>query len=135
MAPNPCDEKISAYPKHVQLALTQMRARILQLAADNTLGKVEQTLKWGELSFSVKNGSPIRLDWKDSQPHNYYLYFNCQSKLVDTFKELYSRELEIEGNRAIVLSLSDPIEDKIIDHCLTLALTYHKVKHLPLLGA
>lgn len=135
MKQNLFEEKMSAYPKHVQCVLVKMRERILRLAASNALGNVEQTLKWGELSFNVKYGSPIRLDWKTIQPNNYYLYFNCQSKLVDTFKELYSNELVFEGNRAIVLSLNEPIDDKAINHCLTLALTYHKIKHLPLLGA
>ena len=51
------------------------------------------------------------------------------------FRELYAEELEFQGNRAIILSLSQPLPEAVIKHCLELALTYQQRKHLPLLGA
>jgi len=127
--------KFSQYPPNISTALNALRELIYSLVDELELGDIEETLKWGEPSFKVKSGSPIRIDWKAATPDNYYLFFNCQTKLVDTFRELYSDVLEFQGNRAIVLTLKQPLEEAKIKHCLTLALTYQKVKHLPLLGA
>jgi len=127
--------KFSQYPANISTALNALRKLIYSLVDELELGDIEETLKWGEPSFKVKTGSPRRIDWKEATPDNYYLFFNCQTKLVDTFRELYSDVLEFQGNRAIVLTLNQPLEEAKIKHCLTLALTYQKVKHLPLLGA
>lgn len=122
------------YPNNVRPKLLELRTLIFQLAADLQLGDVEETLKWGEPSYNVKFGTSIRLDWKLKSPNNYYLFFNCNTKLVDTFKELYGDELVFQGNRAIVLNLLEQLPKQAIEHCIKLGLTYHKVKHLPLLG-
>ena len=127
--------KLSQYPANISTALNALRKLIYSLVDELELGDIEETLKWGEPSFKVKTGSPIRIDWKAATPDNYYLFFHCQTKLIDTFRELYSDVLEFQGNRAIVLTLKPLIPEAKIKHCLTLALTYQKVKHLPLLGA
>ena len=127
--------RFNDYPDSARVKLEYLRSLILQVAANLALGEVEESLKWGELSFSVKTGSPIRIDWKLKFPNNYYLFFNCKTKLVDTFRELYGDVLEFQGNRAIVLKLSEPIPEKIVKHCIELSLTYQKRKQLPLLGA
>lgn len=123
------------YPEEARKKLSDLRALILNIASELELGEVEETLKWGEPSYSVQSGSPIRIDWKLKSPSNYYLFFNCKTTLVDTFRELHADELEFQGNRAIVLRLSEPLPEQAIMHCITLGLTYQKVKDLPLLGA
>ncbi|MDK1286822.1 DUF1801 domain-containing protein [Pseudoalteromonas umbrosa] len=122
------------YPEHVRDRLELLREVIFQVAHELDLGDVEESLKWGEPSYKVALGSPVRIDWKPKTPNNYFLYFHCQTKLVDTFRELYSEALEFNGNRAIVLPLTEPLPKSIIKHCLELALTYQQRKHLPLLG-
>ncbi len=123
------------YPENARARLMQLRAFIYELAEQLTSNTVEESLKWGEPSYRVKSGSPIRMDWKQKTPDHYYLFFHCQTKLVDTFRELYGEQLRFEGNRAIVLPLTQPLPEAPIRHCLTLALTYQQRKHLPLLGA
>ena len=127
--------RFEEYPGKVRLRLEELRTLILKLASDLELGEVEVSLKWGEHSYSVKTGSPIRTDWKLKSPNQYYLFFNCQTKLIDTFRELHNDTLEFQGNRAIVLSLSSSLPEAEIKNCLELALTYQQRKHLPLLGA
>lgn len=127
-------DKFKTYPEDVKTKLVEIRTMIYQLASNLTLGEVDETLKWGEPSYSVKSGSPIRIDWKAKTPNNYYLFFNCNTKLVATFRELYVDELEFQGNRAIVLNRSSPVPKQALSRCITLGLTYHQVKHLPLLG-
>ena len=127
--------KINSYPKSVQSYLFELRSLVLTTAKTLNLGEVEESLKWGEPSYSVKGGSPIRIDWKPKSPNCIYLFFVCSTKLVDTFKELYGDELIFEGNRAIVLNMSERLPIDGLRHCIELALNYEKVKHLPLLGA
>ncbi|HIF5972219.1 TPA: DUF1801 domain-containing protein [Vibrio parahaemolyticus] len=122
------------YPDNARVRLEELRNLVFQVASELELGEVDETLKWGEPSYSVKTGSPLRMDWKLKSPNSYYLFFNCQTKLIDIFRELYSDELVFQGNRAIVLSLSKPLPETVIKSCLELALTYHQRKNLPLLG-
>ncbi|WP_427979588.1 DUF1801 domain-containing protein [Agarivorans sp.] len=129
------NQRFKVYPENACIRLEQLRSLVMQIASELGLGEVEESLKWGEPSYRVKTGSPVRLDWKQQSPDYYYLFFHCQTRLVDTFRELYAEELEFQGNRAIILSLSQPLPEAVIKHCLELALTYQQRKHLPLLGA
>jgi hypothetical protein len=128
-------DKFDRYPKHVAPLLLKLRSIMFSVAEDCNLGTVEETLKWGEPSYLVKGGSAVRMDWKPQTPDRYFLFFHCQTKLVDTFRELYSSSLEFQGNRAIVLGVEKELPEKVIRHCIALAFRYKAIKHLPLLGA
>lgn len=124
------------YPKSVKTQLLDLRELVLNTASEiDGLEKLEETLKWGEPSYLTKHGSTLRMDWKKKNPNQFALYFKCTSKLVETFKVLYKDKLRFEGTRAILFNLDEKIPEKEIKNCITLALTYHKIKHLPLLGA
>jgi hypothetical protein len=127
-------EKFDSYPRHIKPLILQLRELVFSVADDLNLGEIDETLKWGEPSYQVKNGSPVRMDWKPKSPNQYLLFFHCQTKLVDTFRELYSGVLEFEGNRAIVLHTNKDLQKKIIRHCIEMAMRYKSIKHLPLLG-
>lgn len=123
------------YPDHVRPKMMHLRQLILDTASETeSIKKLEETLSWGEPSYKTKTGSTIRMDWKKKQPDQYAMYFTCTTSLVDTFRKLYRNKLTFEGNRAIVFDLSDDIPDMELKHCISLALTYHKVKHLPMLA-
>ncbi len=128
-------EKIDSYPEDIKLLILQLRKIVFSVAEDLNLGKIDEALKWGEPSYQVKSGSPVRMDWKPKNPNQYFLFFHCQTKLVDTFRELYPEILELDGNRAIVLGVNKAIPQKVIRHCIELAMTYKNIRHLPLLGA
>jgi hypothetical protein len=129
-------DKFESYPGFVRKRMYELRNLVIQAASDvDGLEKLEETLKWGEPSYITKNGSTIRMNWKESKPDEYAMYFHCQTKLVDTFKELYRDKFKFEGNRAIVFSCNEKIAENELKHCISIALNYHKLKHLPLLGA
>lgn len=128
-------QKFDSYPEKIRPLMYLLRELVLSIAEEGDLGEVEETLKWGEPSYRVNGGSLVRMDWKPKDPGHYYLFFHCQTKLVDTFRELYSGRLEFQGNRAIVLSVDRRRPDAIIRHCIELAFKYQSIKHLPLLGA
>lgn len=124
------------YPKNVKEQLLNLRELILNTATDiNGLVELEETLKWGEPSYLTKHGSTLRIDWKEKTPDQIAMYFKCTSKLVPTFKKIYGNIFNFEGNRALLFKLDNHIPEKELKHCIAMALTYHKIKHLPLLGA
>ena len=123
------------YPDHVRDKMTHLRNFILETASEiEGITTIEETLKWGEPSYLTKKGSTIRIDWKKKKPDQYAIYFNCSSRLVETFRMVYKDTFEFEGNRAIVFQLNDVLPKDELKKCLTAGLTYHKVKQLPLLG-
>ena len=82
----------------------------------------------------TKKGSTLRIAWKPKTPDYYGMYFQCSSRLVPTFKRVYSDAFSFEGNRAIIFNLYDPIPEEELKVCIRAALIYHTVKHLPTLG-
>jgi len=95
---------------------------------------LEETLKWGEPSFVTKNGSTLRMDWKEKMPNQYAMYFQCTSRLVDTFRLVFDDKFQFEGKRAIVFQLNRKIPESELKECIKASLTYHKVKGLITLG-
>lgn len=79
-------------------------------------------------------GSTVRIDWKTKTPDNYYTFFNCNTTLVETFRRVYDGIFEFEGNRAIVFHRDADLPIGEVRHCISLALRYHEIKHLPMLG-
>lgn len=125
-----------SYPGDVRPKLLQLRQLVMDVA-DNLpdIGGVEETLKWGEPSYLAKGGSTLRIGWKPARPDCFAMYFNCNSKLVDTFKELYPDLFAFEKNRAIIFHRENNVPVTALKHCIELSLRYHKIKHLPLLGS
>jgi hypothetical protein len=127
--------KFKGYPKTVKPKLKYLRHLIIETAKEiEDLAEIEEALKWGEPSYLVKQGSTIRIDWKSKSPNQYAIYFKCTSKLVPTFKAVFGNTFKYEDNRAILFDLEEEIPEKELKEFIELALTYHKIKHKPLLG-
>lgn len=123
------------YPREIRSKMMHLRQLILDIADETEdINHLEEKLSWGEPSYKTKTGSTVRIDWKESEPDQYAMYFTCTTSLVDTFRKLYGDKFQFEGNRAITFNISDNLPESELKRCITLALTYHKVKHLPLLG-
>ena len=131
----PSDPKVAAafssYPKQVRTRLLALRRLILETAsATDGVGPLEETLKWGQVSYLTresKSGSTIRIDQVKSESGRYALYFHCQTDLVETFRRHYP-ELAYGGNRCILLDASKEMPKHVLRHCVALALTYHANK-------
>ena len=125
--------KFDSYPADLRPRLEELRRLIF--AAARNLGRVpEETLKWGEPAYLVQGGSTVRFDWKPKRPEFCAVYFICNTKLVETFREIYPAHFEFEGNRALLIDLAQPFPQAELQHCLEIAFSYHRLKHLPLLG-
>lgn len=129
-------EKINACPQEARTALLHLRELIFETAAESAeVTGFRETLKWGQPSYVTSSGSTMRIHWQPDTPDRCYLYFHCQTRLVETFRELYRDLFEFQGNRAIVLPTTGEIPTGPLKHCISMALQYHRVKHLPMLGA
>ena len=129
------EEVFKSYPDNIRIKMLFLRQLVLETAKElDSVKIVEETIKWGEPSYLTKSGSTIRMDRKKSKPEKYAMYFHCKTKLVDTFKELYKDKFEFDGNRAIIFNTNDRVPVNELKHCISLSLTYHDIKHLPMLG-
>ena len=131
MAPD-VEVKFAGYPPRLRDKLLRLRRLIFETAAATAgVGELEETLKWGQPSYLTlrpKTGSTIRIDRADPAGARYAMYFHCQSRLVETFRELYPDRFRFEGNRSLVFALDDPVPEGALRHCIALALTYHHNK-------
>ena len=123
------------YPEAMRVKMMRLRQLVLDTASETEgVNGLEETLKWGEPSYLARGGSTVRMDWKKRAPDRYSIYFNCNTPLVKTFKRIYGDTFSFEGKRAIVFGETDELAVDELKHCVSTALTYHHVKHLPFLG-
>lgn len=129
------NEIFANYPGKVRDKMHYLRELVIETAEETEgVDELEETLKWGEPAFVTKNGSTLRMDWKEKAPNQYAMYFQCSSRLVDTFRLVFGNRFQFEGNRAIVFLLNQQIPVSELKECIRATLTYHKVKHLLTLG-
>ncbi len=132
----PMDAAVKAvfesYSPAAQARLQALRWIIFDVAAaEEAIGPLEETLKWGQISYLTpitKSGSTLRIDALDDD--RLALYVNCRTTLVDTFRTFYDDTLEFEGHRCVKFSMEDERQIDAIVHCIILTLTYHRHKHV-----
>lgn len=128
-------DKLKSYPDFVRDKMQFLRELVLKTAQEiPEVTNLEETLKWGEPSFLNKNGSTLRMDWKEKTPNHYQMYFKCTSRLVETFKLVFGDLFEYEKNRAIIFQLDQEIPVTELKKCIKATLVYHKVKNDLTLG-
>lgn len=129
------NEIFASYPDEVRSKMEFLKELVIKTAEETEeIDEMEITLKWGEPSFITKHGSTLRMDWKGKSPEQYAMYFQCTSRLVDTFRFVFDRTFQYEGNRAIIFHLNKKPPVQELKQCIRATLTYHKVKHLLTLG-
>ena len=129
------EEVFKNYPNFVRPQLEYLRT-LIRKTAEETEGvtQLEETLKWNEPSFITKIGSTFRIDWKEKHAKQYAIYFQCSSRLIDTFRLVFNDVFNFEGKRAIIFRIDQEIPETELKQCIRTALTYYKVKHLVTLG-
>lgn len=121
-------EKFESYAPATRQQVLALRRLVLEAAAATPgVGRIEETLKWGQPSYltpETGSGTTVRID---AYPGGgVAMFVNCQTDLVETYRSLYP-ELEYEGVRAIVMR-DGVMDEAALRHCVALALTYHKRK-------
>ncbi len=120
---------VDSYPPSIRKPLLVIRSLIFETAAHTEgVGELTETLKWGEPAYLTRNksGTTIRLAWKPKQPSQFALYVNCQTNLIERFRELAPPEISFEGSRAMVFHAPFKTSREFLVACITVALTYHR---------
>lgn len=126
---------IDNYPESIRGKVKDIRNLIIQTAEElEGVNTLSETRKWGEPSYLTPNGSTVRVAWKKSDPEHFGVFFHCQTELIRTFRKLFPDQFTFEGNRAILFHKDDEVPKAELQKCISLALEYHRVKHLPMLG-
>ena len=117
-----------AYPAPTRRRLLRLRQLIFDTAAKAGVGRLEETLRWGEPAYvtTTGGGSTIRIDRRRKDPKQYAMYFHCRTSLVDTFRTAFPDTFTFEGNRAIVFDEGDRVPVRELAVCIETALTYHR---------
>jgi Domain of unknown function (DU1801) len=132
--PREVSRAFDAFPAPIGKRLLQVRALIFATAAaHDEVGRLTETLKWGQPSYLTEEtgaGTTVRIDRLKGND-GYAAYFHCQSGLVKQFRELYPDTFKYQGKRAIVFGSGDRVPAKELRHCIALALTHHARKKKP----
>jgi len=118
-----------AYPVALRRKLMALRELIFEVAAATEgVGKLTETLKWGQPSYLTqesRSGTTVRID-RVKSGDGYAIYFHCQSGLVDRFCEIYPDTFRYEGKRALLFDDRQRLPVRALRHCIGLALTHHR---------
>lgn len=125
--------KFDAYTTALRSRLLHLRQQIFSVAAaDDRVGPLTETLKWGQPSYLTtqsKSGVTVRIDRirqkAGQEEENYGLYVHCRTSLVSTWRDLYSGSLNFDGNRCIRFAANEDPPDDALRQCISMALTYH----------
>ena len=121
-------ETFEHLPPDQRHKLLQVRELIFQVAqSDAEIGPIEETLRWGEPAYVVtkkRRGSTIRLAVEKglNQPA---LFFNCNTTLVEEFRQKFGDSLTYAKNRAIILDGDVQHMAETLQMCIAAALKYH----------
>ncbi len=138
-------KKFESYPSDIRPKLEFLRSLILEVAHNtDCVGEIEEMLKWGEPAYitlpkwietkaggrkKIKaSGTTLRIDWKPKKPHQYAIYVNCKTNLIDSYNSLFPGLFVFEGSRALVFELEQDIPEEELRVCIQMALTYHLKK-------
>ncbi len=123
------EQAFNAFPPAIRNHLLEVREIIFEVAGQtDDVGKIEETLKWGEPSYLTSqsgSGTTIRISTVKNSPDKFGIYFNCQTTLIEDFRQLYRHEFEFDGKRALTFKVGQALPLEPLKHCIALALTYH----------
>ena len=117
------------YPAAARQWLLRLREMIIATAAATPgVGALEETLKWGQVSYLTPesgSGTTVRID-VDAETGRPAIYVNCQTNLVEGYRQAYPEAFDYQGTRAVVIG--EEADEAALRHVIAQALTYHARK-------
>lgn len=114
-------------PEH-RKALLDVRKLIFEVAnGDLRIGELEEALRWSEPAYITVNnrtGTTIRLSVEKTSGMP-ALFFNCNTTLVEDFRQQFEGLLTYSKNRAVLIDGEDGQFRAALKICIASALTYH----------
>ncbi len=115
----PILQAFEAFPPAEAQVLRDIRALIFSEAERLGAGQVEEILKWGQPSYRVKEGTPVRLGLLDGAPA---IFVHCQTSIIEEARTVFGPDEAFSGNRA--LRVTEGLD--AARHVIGAALTYHR---------
>jgi hypothetical protein len=133
MAPHPFSDPavkavFESYRADLRRPLLRLRAMIFEVARAAAVSELIETLKWQQPAYlpaRPRIGTTVRIDAMPDGSDRYAMFFHCQTTLLDTFRDLYPERFTFQGDRALVFHAADAVPRDALNHCISLALTYH----------
>ena len=120
----------SKYAQQDREALLALRQIIFDVAVEESVGPLEESLKWGQPSYLAskpKTGTTIRIDVDSTHGGDIALYVNCKSSLIEEWRERFP-DYRFGGNRSVHLRREDDFSAPELKIMIADALTYHRRK-------
>ena len=117
-----------AYPQPIRKRLLVLRDLILDAGAEQGVGALEESLKWGEPAWRPRRariGTTVRAAPYGARGSDIAMFVHCQTSLADQYRDAYPDQLELDGDRAVVFRSGAPLPRAIVRHCAAMAFTYH----------
>lgn len=129
MTPLPPPEIQAAFDKFSpdeRKKLLVVRRLIFECAAAIGANPVAESLRWGQPSYLVKNGSSLRLGiGKTGQAA---IFAHCQSSIISNFATVFGADFQLDGTRAVYL---DQVEQGVLEKLRFLILHGLQYKRTP----
>lgn len=117
---------IAAFPESTRLIAQELRSLVLEVADSlPEIDRLEETLKWGQPSYSSSVGTPLRIGAHKSG--DCAIFTHCQSSVIGDFAAIHGDAFCIDGNRAVVFRAGEDLQPDLLRGFITHALTY-KIK-------
>ncbi|MEJ6397569.1 DUF1801 domain-containing protein [Yoonia sp. 208BN28-4] len=114
----------AAMPENSRAMALRLRDLIYETAREMPqIGELSETLKWGQPSYTVKGGTPLRIAVPKTGGCG--LYAHCQTTVIADYAAVHGTDEQIEGNRAVIFAQADDIVQDRLRHLIRNALTYH----------
>ena len=126
--PNDVAAVLSNMPVALQPSIIKLRAIIFDVAHEAEIGGLNETLKWGEISYlpaKKRVGTTIRLGAEE--PDVVRFFVPCQTRLLDIYRARFPEEFTYVGDREVRMS-PEQVDQPHVGELVALALTYHSEK-------
>lgn len=116
-----------AFPEGQKEIALMLRDLVFAVAADTPeVGRVEETLKWGQPSFitpKTKSGSTLRIGVTKAGDTG--IYAHCGTSIISDYAATFPGDDRIDGNRGVLFATANEIVPDRLRHLIRHGLTYH----------
>ena len=107
--------------------LLELRRLIFDVAETENVGRIEETLKWGQPAYLTpesKSGTTLRLGVPKAG--GYALFVHCQTSIISDARLVFADAFTYDGNRAVLFNAQSEIAIAPLALLIAQALTYHR---------
>lgn len=132
-APAPLLAHIKHWPDAAQARLWACRALFHQIAQDAKVGRLDETLKWGQPSWrpvAPRTGSTLRAGWHSDRAQMLSLFVDCKTDLAARMRDFYPHLPLNDGRRHLAVAIEGPLPQQALSHLAEMTFTYHRARRL-----